>query len=124
MTQVNCTKYGIVIGILFLSTLMLSIISVSQTPILAQITPTPQSVGSNDAADSSHNTGASNKNPSQPITPSDGSADESTDSTDSNDVNNGQTAAEEEDSNPTKQLVEAIKNKVNQDLAASRIIIP
>ena len=55
--------------------------------------------------------------------------------TGSNDINSGQTtgeeeeddgttmtSAEEQDFSPTKQLVEAIKDKVNQDLAVSGII--
>ena len=60
---------------------------------------------------------------------------ESWDLTGSNDINSGQTtgeeeeddgttmtSAEEQDFSPTKQLVEAIKGKVNQDLAVSGII--
>lgn len=139
MIHVKCTKFEITTGILFLSTLMLYIPSVSQTSIFAQITPAPEKFGSSEdtgAADSSPDTGASNDN-SQPITPSEGSdenTEEFTGSTDSNGVNSGQTTTtaqedqttntEEQDSDPTNRLAEAIMNKVNNVLSASGIIIP
>lgn len=140
MTHVKGTKFGITAGILFLSTLMLTITSFGQTPALAQITPAPEKFGSNDdnndaTADSPPDTGTSNDSP-QPITPSEKSdeiAEELTDPAYSNGVISEQettaqedqtTATEEQDSDPTSQLVEEIKNKVNKVLSASGIIHP
>lgn len=115
---------------------MLSVTADSQKPLFAQITPTPEKFGSNgDATDSSHDTDTANDNP-EGITPSektDDASEESTDSTDSNGVNSGQTATEqddetiiteEQDPDPTNQLVEAIMNEVNEALSASGIIGP
>ena len=112
---------------------MSSVTADSQNSVFAQITPAPEKYGTNNVAtDSSHDTGAGNDNP-QGITPSekiDGTTEEdSTDSTDSNDVNSGPTTAEqddvetitseEEDPDPTNQLVEAIMNEVMNETITS-----
>jgi hypothetical protein len=115
---------------------MLSMTADSQTSVFAQITPAPEKFGSNDdATDSSHDIGTGNDNP-QGITPSektDDATEESTDSTDSNTINSGQTTTEqddetitpeEQDPDPTNQLVEAIMNEVDETLSASGIIGP
>ena len=116
---------------------MLSVSAHSQSSVFAQITPTPEKFGSNGATDSSHDTGTGNGNDNpQAITPSeesDETTEDSADSTDSNDVNSEQTpteqddqaiTTEEQDSDPTSQLVEAIMNEVNEALSASGIIGP
>ncbi len=112
---------------------MSSVTPDSQNSVFAQITPASKKLDSNSVAtDSSHDTGAGNDNP-QGITPSekiDGTTEEdSTDSTDSNDVNSGPTTAEqddnetivseEEDPDPTDQLVEAIMNEVMNETITS-----
>jgi hypothetical protein len=122
---------------------MISVIVDSQESVLAQITPAPEKFGSNDndvtstttTTDSSHHIGAGNENP-QGITPSASektdyvTEEESSDLTDPNPdgVNNGQTTtekddkaiiSEEQDPDPTNQLVEAIMNKVDDALSAS-----
>lgn len=115
---------------------MYSMTADSQKSVFAQITPAPEKFGSNDdTTDSSHNIGTGNDNP-QGITPSEKTDDatkESTDSTDSNDVNNGQITTEqddetitteEQDPDPTNQLVEAIMNEVDEALSASGIFGP
>lgn len=117
---------------------MSSVTADSQNSVLAQITPAPKKLDSNNVAtDSLHDTGAGNDNP-QAITPSekiDGTTEEdSTASTDSNDVNSEQTTTEQDDDetitteqqdpDPTNQLVEAIMNEVNEALSASGIFGP
>ena len=117
---------------------MVSVTTDGQKSVFAQITPAPEKSDSNNVAtDSSHDTGAGNDNP-QGITPSEKTDDaaevESTDSTDSNDVNSGPITAEqdddetisteEQDPDPTDQLVEAIMNEVNEALSASGIFGP
>ena len=119
---------------------MFSVITDSQESVLAQITPVPEKFGSNDndvttTTDSSHHIGAGNDN-LQGITPSANektdyvTEEESTDLTDTNldSVNSGQTTteqddkiiiSEEQDPDPTNQLVEAIMNKVDDALSAS-----
>ena len=110
------------------------------------------SPGSNDVDDHSHGTSSSDEateedstetldsysdNNSQGITPSektDGNTEEPIDLTDSSDVNNGgQTITDQEDEaitteeqnfDPTSQLVESIMNEVDEALSASGITIP
>lgn len=142
MMRAQCTKYGILSGLLLICTIMSSVTADSQKPVFAQITPAAEKSGSNDVAatDSSHDTGATNHN-SQGITPS-AKSDEttteeegegSTESTNSNDVNSGQTATdqvdkttttEEQDPDPASQLAEAIMSDVNEALSASGIYSP
>jgi hypothetical protein len=107
---------------------MVSVTTDSQKSVFAQITPASEKFGSNDdATDSSHDIGTGNDNPPG-ITPSektDNAPEETTDSTDSNDVNSEQTiTTEEQDPDPTNQLVEAIMNEVNEALSASGIFRP
>ena len=136
MMRAQYIRYGILSGILLICTIMHSMTADSQKSVFAQITPAPEKFGSNDdTTDSSHNIGTGNDNP-QGITPSEKTDDatkESTDSTDSNDVNSGQTTTEqddetitteEQDPDPTNQLVEAIMNEVNEALSASGIFGP
>jgi anti-sigma28 factor (negative regulator of flagellin synthesis) len=137
MMHAQHIKYGILSGLLLLATTTLSVTADSQRSVFAQITPAPEKFSSNDhTTDSSHEVGTGNDNP-QGITPSektdDATEEESTDSTDSNGINSGQTTNdrddevttnEEQDFDPTNQLVEAIKNEVNEALSASGITIP
>lgn len=129
-------KRGILFGLLLVCTIMFSVTADSQKSVFAQITPSPEKFGSNDdATDSSHDIGTGNDN-QQGITPSektDDATEETTDSSDSNDVKSGQTTTEqddetitteEQDPDPTNQLVEAIMNEVNEALSASGIIGP
>jgi hypothetical protein len=115
---------------------MFSVTADSQNSVLAQITPAPVKFGSNDdAIDSSHYIGTGNDNPLG-ITPSekmDDATEESTDSTDSNGDNSGQTTTEQDDEtitteeqepDPTNQLVEVIMNEVDEALSASGIFGP
>jgi hypothetical protein len=136
MTHTQYIKYGILFGLLLICTIMFSVTADSQKSVFAQITPAPEKFGNNDdAPDSSGDIGTGNDNP-QGITPSektDDATEESTDSTDSNDVNSEQTVTEqddeiitteEQDPDPTNQLVEAIMNEVNEALSASGIFGP
>ena len=144
MMHVQYTKYGILSGLLLICTIMVSVTTVSQKSVFAQISPAPDKFGGNVVAtDSSHDTGATNHN-SQGITPSaksdettteeEGEVEEgSTESTNSNDVNSGQTATdqvdkttttEEQDPDPASQLAEAIMSDVNEALSASGIYSP
>jgi hypothetical protein len=136
MIDARYIKYGALSGLLLICTTMLSVTADSQKSVFAQITPAPEKFGSNDVTtDSSHDTGTGNDNP-QGITPSektDDATDETTDLTDSNDVNSEQTTTEqddetitteEQDPDPTNQLVEAIVNEVNEALSASGIFGP
>lgn len=129
-------KRGILFGLLLVCTIMFSVTADSQKSVFAQITPSPEKFGSNDdATDSSHDIGTGNDN-QQGITPSektDDATEETTDSSDSNDVKSGQTTTEqddetitteEQDPDPTNQLVEAIMNEVNEALSASGITGP
>lgn len=86
--------------------------------------------------ESAHTLDSNSDDNSHAITPSektDDATEESTDSTDSNGVNSGQTTTEqddetinteEQDPDPTNQLVEAIMNEVNEALSASSIFGP
>jgi hypothetical protein len=135
MMHTQYFAYGTLAGLL--CTVLLSTATDSQMSVFAQITPAPEKFGSNDGAtDSSHDTGSANDNP-QAITPSEESdettEEDSADSTDSNDVNSEQTSTkqddqtittEEQDSDPTSQLMETIMNEVNEALSASGIIGP
>lgn len=136
MIDAQYMRYGALSGLLLLCTIMLSMSVDNQNSAFAQIIPAPEKFGSNDdAPDSSHDIGIGNDNP-HGITPSektDDATEESTDSTDSNDVNSGQTVTEqddetiiteEQDPDPTNQLVEAIMNEVNEALSASGITGP
>jgi hypothetical protein len=136
MMHAQYFKYGKLFGILLICTFLSSMTADSQKSVFAQITPAPEKFGSNvDAPDSSGDIGTGNENP-QGITPSEkinGATEESTDSTDSNDVNSEQTVTEqddeiitteEQDPDPTNQLVEAIMNEVNEALSASGIFSP
>ena len=136
MMHAQHIKYGILSGLLLLATTTLSVTADSQRSVFAQITPAPEKFSSNDhTTDSSHEVGTGNDNP-QGITPSektDDATEESTESADSNGINGGQTTndpddkattTEEQDFDPTNQLVEAIKNEVNEALSASGITIP
>jgi hypothetical protein len=146
MLRAQYTKYGILLGLLVIYTVMTSVTADSQNSVFAQITPAAEKHDSNDVAvtDSSHDTGADNKN-SQGITPSTKSdkttenevkeeeEEGSTESTNTNDLNSGQTASEqtdeiitteEQDHDPTSQLVEAIMNEVNEALSASGMFSP
>ncbi|MPZ08370.1 MAG: hypothetical protein GEU26_18475 [Nitrososphaeraceae archaeon] len=138
MVHTQYIKYGILSGLLLICTIMLSVSAHSESSVFAQITPAPEKFGSNDGAtDSSPDTGTGNGNDNpHAITPSeesDETTEDSADSTDSNDVNSEQTpteqddqaiTTEEQDSDPTSQLVEAIMNEVNEALSASGIIGP
>lgn len=129
-------KYGKLFGLLLICTFLSSMTADSQKSVFAQITPAPEKFGSNvDVPNSSGDIGTGNDNP-QGITHSEkinGATEESTDSTDSNDVNSEQTVTEqddeiitteEQDPDPTNQLVEAIMNEVNEALSASGIFSP
>ena len=121
---------------------MFGVTADSQNSVFAQITPAAEKHGNNDDAtiESSHDTDVDNDN-SQGITPSEklgGSTEEevgdgATDSTNSNGVNSEETATEqddetitneEQDPDPTSQLVEAIMSEVNEALSASGIFSP
>jgi cytoskeletal protein RodZ len=136
------TKYGILSGFLLIYTIISGVTADSQNSVFAQITPAAEKHGSNDDAtmESSHDTAVDNDN-SQGITPSeklDGSTEEevgdgATDSTNSNGANSEETAPEqddeiitneEQDPDPTSQLVEAIMSEVNEALSASGIFSP
>jgi hypothetical protein len=134
MMHAQYIKYGTLSGLILICTIMLSVTADSQKSAIAQITPAPEKFGSNDGTtDSSHDTGTGNP---QGITPSEKTGDateESADSTDSNHVNSEQTTteqddetvtAEEQDPDPTNQLVEAIMNEVNEALSTSGIFGP
>ena len=136
MMHVQYIRYGILSGLLLICTIMSSVNVDSQNSVFAQITPAPEKFGSDDdATDSSHDIGTGNDSPPG-ITPSDKRDDatgDSTDSTDSNYAGSGQTSTEqddetitteEQDPDPTNQLVEAIMNEVNEALSASGIFSP
>jgi hypothetical protein len=136
MMHAQYIKYGKLFGLLLICTILSSVTADSQKSVFAQITPAPERFGSNDdAPDSSHDIGTGKDNP-QGITPSektDDATEQSTDSTDSNDVNSEQPVTEqddeiitteEQDPDPTNQLVEAIMNEVNEALSASGIFGP
>ena len=136
MKHAQNIKYGTLSGLLLICTIMLGMAADSHTSVSAQITPAPEKFGSiDDAADSSHDTSNGSENPNG-ITPSKKIVDtteEPTDSTDSRGVtseqitteqDDGIITTEEQDPDPTNQLVEAIMSEVNEALSAAGIFGP
>lgn len=107
MIQTCYAKYGLVSGLL-LCAIVLSITEDSQRLVFAQITPAPEKAGGNNDDGSSDS--------------SSGSSDEEDDSTDDSSdkiEDDGMTTSQQaEEANP---LLEAITNKVRQELAAAGI---
>jgi hypothetical protein len=131
MFQTHYIKYGTISGFLVLCAIMLSTTEDSQRLVYAQITPAPEKAGgsssdidgSNNNDDSSDSSNGSND--SEDSSPSEDSSD-----TSDADDNNGEgqettevqdsdmTTSEEEETNP---LLEAIVNKVSDELYAAGI---
>lgn len=116
MTNLQYVKPKSLSGLLLICTLMLTVtaVAVSQTPVLAQITPSPEKFGSDESSDN----GSDGSTDSSSSDDDNESSDSSTDDEESGDET---TDESDTDSNEANQLAEAIKNRVKGALSAAGI---
>ncbi|HZD36293.1 MAG TPA: hypothetical protein VE130_13915 [Nitrososphaeraceae archaeon] len=117
MIQTCYAKYGLVSGLL-LCAIVLSITEDSQRLVFAQITPASEKAGGNNddgSSNSSPETDGGGNNDDGSSDSSSGSSDEEDDSSGNIEDDGMTTSQQAEEANP---LLEAITNKVRQELAA------
>lgn len=118
MIQASYLKYGLIPGFVLFCTVLLT-----ATEVLAQISPAPEKFdASNDQ--SPHSTSSSPDTANSPIIPSPNPTTDpdGPDTTSSEEqVGGGTITTENTEPDPTKSLVEAITNQVNEALSAAGI---